>query len=297
MRVEYLAQPDIQLGRIIFELITSEPLPKHAILVSAFVSLQTIIRLKNPILCLKETGSSVRFVLGIDMGGTSQEVLKEIYSWGIESIIVKHRIPGYTFHPKLYLFEWDDHAEIILGSNNITEGGFFRNYEGSVRIYYDLPSDRVIYETARNDLRRFLDPSGAIAYPLTEEFINKLIVRGEIPTEEAARSIQSTYRRRETLPTSEASPFGVEEIPLPPPLPAELLEGLLRAVQQRQRSTRRARQVIATRTEAERAMPIRSIPEDVLTPAAFYMTLPTLIGKKARKKSPEKVAFHSKQLK
>jgi HKD family nuclease len=97
----------------------------RVIFVSAFVSVQTIMRLKQQVLELKENGVDIRFVLGIDLGGTSQEVLKEILNWGIDIRIVKHRTPGHTFHPKLYLFEWDDQATIIVGSNNITEGGFF----------------------------------------------------------------------------------------------------------------------------------------------------------------------------
>lgn len=139
MKVEYIAQPDVQLGRILSELLDSEP--KLAVLVSAFVGLQTIMRIKAQVSDLRDRGAEVRLVVGIDLGGTSQEVLQELVQWKINVCIVKHRIPGHTFHPKLYLFEWDHRAEIIIGSNNITEGGFFGNYEGCARITYDIPDD------------------------------------------------------------------------------------------------------------------------------------------------------------
>src|SRR5574337_2038228 len=139
MHVEYIVQPDRQLGRILTELLDSSP--KRIVFISAFVGLQTIIRIKTQALELKTDGSDIRFVLGIDLGGTSQEVLKELLDWNIDVRIVKHRIPVHTFHPKMYLFEWENKAEIIIGSNNITEGGFFGNYEVAARIYYNLPSD------------------------------------------------------------------------------------------------------------------------------------------------------------
>src|SRR3990172_1044919 len=125
MNVQYLAQPDTQLGPMLFELLESNPAPDRVVFASAFVGLQTIIRLKEHISDLREGGSEIRFVFGIDLGGTSQEVLKEVLGWGIDVRIVKHRVPGHNFHPKLYLFQWTWRAEIIIHSNNITEGGFF----------------------------------------------------------------------------------------------------------------------------------------------------------------------------
>lgn len=99
-------------------------LASQIVFISAFVGLQTILRVKQRVLELKHRGVNIRFVIGIDLGGTSQEVLKELLEWGIDVRIVKHRIPGHTFHPKIYLFKWTNRAIIIIGSNNLTEGGF-----------------------------------------------------------------------------------------------------------------------------------------------------------------------------
>ena len=83
MNVQFLAQPDIQLGLIVSELLDSQPPPTKVILVSAFAGLQTVMRLKEPIEDIRSESSFVRLVLGIDMGGTSQEVLTELLqcSW------------------------------------------------------------------------------------------------------------------------------------------------------------------------------------------------------------------------
>jgi len=279
MNIRYIAQPDEQLGRIVVGLLEREPNAQRVVLISAFVGLQTALRFRDVLCELRDGGASIRVVLGIDLWGTSQEVLREVLSWGVDSVVVKHGVPGHTFHPKIYLFEWADHAAIIIGSNNITEGGFFRNYEGCVLVGYDLPADRVAYDAAQRELRRFLEPDGPVVYALTAEFLDRLVVRGDVPTEaEARRSRNDAVSARQRGPGGggrHPSPYGVEEFESPPPLPAHLLEGLLGAIRQRRRAARRARPArgggasIGGAPERAAAM---------ISPASFYMTLPTLQG-------------------
>ena len=77
MHIDYIAQPDTQLGNVLSNMLDANPPASSIIFVSAFVSLQTTMRVKRQILGLKESGSDIRFVLGIDLGGTSREVLAE----------------------------------------------------------------------------------------------------------------------------------------------------------------------------------------------------------------------------
>ncbi len=278
MKVEYLAQPDVQLGRILSELLESEP--KRAVLVSAFVGLQTIMRLKAHVSDLRDRGAEILFVVGIDMGGTSQEVLQELLKWNINVRIVKHRIPGHTFHPKLYLFEWSNKAEIIIGSNNITEGGFFGNYEGCARIIYDIPDDSNDFKSACADLERFINPAGPIARDLTAGFLSDLVARGEVPTEAEARKgrdVNRESRAKKIKANGKAAPlFGTEEIKIPPPLPAELLERLVEEVRRRRKDRKKPIPKGAKKSITIVQPPVDAKASDVLLPAAFYMTLPTL---------------------
>ncbi len=279
MNVDYIAQPDTQLGTILSELLDIDPPASKIVFVSAFVGLQTILRLKDQVINLKANETDIRFILGIDLNGTSQEVLKELLDWDIDVRIVKHRIPGHTFHPKLYLFEWDHQSTIIIGSNNLTEGGFFRNYEGAVRITYQLPADIEHFSSACAELKRFIDPEGPIVYQLTPDFLDGLIARGDLPTEAEARTGRDVPAGvRVGTRTKGDSMFGAEEIPLPPPLPANLLERLVKEVRTRRRY-RRAVTQHSVGTGAGPAFPINDQINDSLLPAAFYMTLPTLQGK------------------
>jgi hypothetical protein len=70
MNIEYIAQPNTQIGRLIAHLLETEP--KRMVLVSAFVGLQTIMRIEEQVLNLKGKGADIRFIIGIDLGGTSR---------------------------------------------------------------------------------------------------------------------------------------------------------------------------------------------------------------------------------
>lgn len=279
MNVEYIVQPDRQIGIILAELLDTSP--KRVVFVSAFVRLQTIMRIKPTALTLKAEGSEIRFVVGIDLGGTSQEVLQELLTWNIDVRIVKHRFPGHTFHPKLYYFEWAHRATIIVGSNNITEGGFFGNYEVAARISYDLPKDAAEFASICSELGRFINPHGATVYTLNDAFYKELIENNEVPTEEEARKERSihTKSRRKKEKAEGAEPlFGVEDFTPPPPLPADLLDRLVREVRRRRGDRKKVSAKDLRKPKLATQLPIDEKGSDLLLPAAFYMTLPTLQG-------------------
>ena len=270
MRINYIAQPDNQLGNVLSNMLDANPPASSIIFVSAFVSLQTIMRLKRQILGLKERGSDIRFVLGIDLGGTSREVLAELLEWDIDVRIIKHLIPKHTFHPKLYFFQWTDRATVITGSNNMTEGGFFGNYEGAACITYSLPEETEAFDTARSQLDRFLQPDGPTVYRLTKKFLAELIDRRVIPAEAEARKGLDTATKSELSPKQKSRPiFGKENFASPPPLPPELIARLVKDVRARRK---------AAKKQAAATLPVDNQTRDLLLPAAFYMTLPTLQG-------------------
>ena len=279
MHVDYIAQPDTQLGTALSTMLDSDTPASKIVFVSAFVGLQTIMRIKQQLMDLRANGTDIRFILGIDLNGTSQEVLKELLDWDLDVRIVKHRRPGHTFHPKLYLFEWDHQATIIVGSNNFTEGGLFKNYEGAVKVTYQLPAAAERFGSACAELKRFLDPEGPTVYQLTSDFLDRLIARGDIPTEAEARLGRDVPTRiRGGTGTVGDSLFGTEDIPLPPPLPANLLDRLVKDVRTRRRYRRVAGVQHTGSPVAGQTLPIDDQVADSLLPAAFYMTLPTVQG-------------------
>jgi len=275
MEVRFIAQPDEQVGNIIISYLESIPSPTRVIFVSAFWGIQTVLRIREQIYKLKEIGTDIQLVVGVDMGGTSKEVLEEMAKWPANIYIYKNRKPRVTFHPKIFLFEYQDKSIIIVGSNNMTEGGFFTNYEACSLSKYNLPEDKSFYDQAISQLSRFLAPSDKITRILDKQYLTQLIQYGGIPTEgQASARRQEAARGYRHL--GDASVYGTETTPPIPPLSSHLLESLTLALQQKRRQNRNN-----TTVEAKNAITIPKTGDNLLvTPGAFYMTLPTLQGPK-----------------
>lgn len=224
LRVRAIAQPESQLGREISDLLESEVGFTRIILVSAFVGLRTILRLREPLLRHVQAGTELRTTVGIDLGGTSREVLEELLRWRGETQVFHNTIARATFHPKAYLFERANAATLFVGSNNLTDGGFYTNYEAATRFDFELPADRGEYDQVRRPLSPFFEPNGSTARLLDANLIQILVARGELPSEAEARERRNeriSGRPRNNGETPE-SPFAAVATQLPPLLPEGL---------------------------------------------------------------------------
>ena len=224
MNIHTVSQPDTQLGNEVDELLDGDVVYQRIIFVSAFVALRTILRLRERLLAHMENGARLQLTVGIDLGGTSREVLDELLRWNCDAFVFHNTIARATFHPKVYLFESATTATLFVGSNNLTDGGFYTNYEAATRYDFDLPADAAEYQRLVRPLAPFLEPQGPTVQLLTAQLIETLVARGELPSEAEARQrrrAQAEARRRggENPPQS---PFAPVAIPLPPLLPDAL---------------------------------------------------------------------------
>lgn len=277
MIVRFLAQPSAQIGTIVRDLLESDPIPTKVIIVSAWAHRLTLLRLRDRLVFLRKEGATVRFVVGIDLAGTSQEALREIHSWGIDARVVKHRHAGHTFHPKLVVVERAVAADILIGSSNVTDGGFYNNYESVAHVGYSLPADQNAYEEALTALERLISPSGPTAKPLTDALLTQLVSRGEIPTEAEIRRAHRTASKAAGAGRGKVpSPFGVEDVPAPPAMPGALLNELIITVADAKKKAR----IEAAKTSVSKRAPTLTPPNVAepgeITPTSFYMTLPTV---------------------
>jgi len=221
MLIRTVAQPENQLGIEISELLNLDAVYTRIVFVSAFVALRTVLRLRERLLTHVEAGTRLRLTIGIDLGGTSREVFEELLRWNCETFVFHNTIARATFHPKVYLFQSARSATLFVGSNNLTDGGFYTNYEAATRYDFDLPIDALEYERLLRPLTPFLDPQSATVRRLDADLIQVLVARGEIPTEAETRQ-RSRNQRQSGAPGAAAiplSPFGPIAIPLPPLLP------------------------------------------------------------------------------
>jgi len=217
-----IAQPAVQLGQEIDALLAVEPPHNRIVFVSAFVALRTILRLRDRLLARFQAGCQLRLTVGIDLGGTSRDVLQELLRWNCEVFVFHNPIVRATFHPKIYLFEGPHQSTLILGSNNLTDGGFYTNYEAAVRHDFELPADALDRTRIIEPLLPFIEPAvGATVQQLTQQLIDTLAARGMLPTEVEARQNRRNQAQRQQRPAEQvpANPFAAVAPPNPPLLP------------------------------------------------------------------------------
>ncbi|MFP9531331.1 phospholipase D-like domain-containing protein [Pectobacterium brasiliense] len=280
MEVSFIAQPynNFQLGSLLDAKLEDGHDIESVTVVSAFTSRSSIIRLKKRLIALHDATAHIRLVIGVDMGGTSKEVLAELASWPVDVRIFKNRKNGVTFHPKIYVIKRKGAAEIYVGSNNLTEGGLFSNYEGGALVSYYFPDDLDLYNKALGELQQFIDPQYPIARVLDQEFLMKLISRSDIPSEAEKRAREKIakvgYFQGEYI-------FGFEATPSPKALPLDYQSIVLAAVDSQLQEIKRSKRAAASKnkrdgkgTENSVKAPLPEIEPIATVPAtAFYMEL------------------------
>ena len=224
-----LAQPETQLGLELAELLATDRPYTRVVFVSAFTALRTVLRLREAMLAAVEAGTTLRLTLGIDLGGTSRDVLEELLQWNCEVFVFHNPIPRATFHPKLYLFEREANATLFIGSNNLTDGGLFTNYEAATRYAFTFPADVREYGRILHPLLPFIEPNGPTVRPLDTALIETLAARGILSTEIEARRSRRAQREQTQVDAAAVppNPFLPVAVPMPPLLPRAIRAGQL----------------------------------------------------------------------
>lgn len=107
-------------------------------MVSAYAKLSGVLRLKPSLLTFKSNGGSIKAFIGIDQRNTSYEALVELHNICDELYVVHSENLSHTFHHKIYAFYSQYSALVAIGSNNLTGGGLWTNYETSMIFNYNL---------------------------------------------------------------------------------------------------------------------------------------------------------------
>lgn len=112
-------------------------------------------------------------------------------SWGVDSYIY-YTLNTYIFHPKVYLFENCDYYTLIVGSNNLTEGGLVRNVECSLLVQ-DMQGTSV-HSAFYAYWKGILNFTEENLYSITKELIDQLYEEKIIPSD-SERAIISAKKR------------------------------------------------------------------------------------------------------
>jgi HKD family nuclease len=145
-----------------------------------------------------QRGGVVRFVVGIDIENTSREGLEDLLALAqhgtIQTLIRHNEHPSVTFHPKVYLFTNDEHARLIVGSNNLTESGLFTNTEAGLQVDGAV-TDAVIVQM-RAAIDSWAETEGNLARVLDQPLLTALETAEYIATEETLQRRRATARSR-----------------------------------------------------------------------------------------------------
>lgn len=95
-------------------------------------------RIYNELTEFTEHGGKTSVIAGIDQNNTSYQALVNLKTFAKDNLFIHHdKNYNITFHPKVYMFGNEEIEKVIIGSSNLTAGGFYSNYEANVGITFD----------------------------------------------------------------------------------------------------------------------------------------------------------------
>lgn len=202
MRFVWQPRDQFRLGDILLEQFENHSW-KNLIVAIAFVKMSGVRHVSDALRDFCGRGNRALFAVGVDCQGTSFEGLNELHNAvgsGGEIWIVHNEL-NYTFHPKLFVFENEESANVIIGSGNLTEGGLFTNYEAGIFLELDksVQADADILGQIHFAHSSWISKQSGVSKRLDLPFLDALFQNGYIVTEEQARADIEESGRRGTL--------------------------------------------------------------------------------------------------
>ncbi len=122
---------------------------------SAFAKNSGVLRLKNAIdIFHNNNDGKITAFIGVDQDGTSYEALENLYHMCDSLYVIHSENMASTYHSKIYCLNGADSCWCAVGSNNLTGGGLWTNYETAMFTEFDdIPSE------IADIINRYTDPS------------------------------------------------------------------------------------------------------------------------------------------
>ena len=210
---------DKQLGIQLIEALESGDYSQLTIMV-AYAKLSGVYRLLPYIDAFHKKGGAVRFVVGIDQQNTTYDALLQLHKVSDVVSVFHSESIAQTFHIKCYWLMGDNECWYAIGSNNLTAGGLFSNYElctiNSISGSEAAPINaelEAIYNT-------YTDPTSVCAHEITDEFLAQLLEQNYVVKEIQQRKALVEAAKRTPPAATKDRLFGNEVFPAPS-LPAE----------------------------------------------------------------------------
>ena len=194
MKARLLAQPfadGINLSEFLKEVAEEKGFTRLRVAV-AWAKRSGLLRAGPHLETIGARGGNLELFVGISEGGATWQGL-ELASQLFDSVHVVHDQSGRTFHPKIYLANGPDRAFVLIGSNNLTAGGIYYNYEAGAIIELDLndDDDRIFFETVEK-LIADLAVDTSVCVELTNDVFDELLADGRYRIQDEDSNRQSS---------------------------------------------------------------------------------------------------------
>lgn len=221
----------------------------HFSVATAFTRLTGVGRLADDISSFQRRGGKAILVSGVDMRGTTYQGLEQALSVFDEVYVYHDSDPQRTFHPKLFVLKGATSAAVLIGSNNLTAGGLYNNYELATLVELDLSiaDDKTFLDEVENLFTSYCS-TNTVSSRVNTQLLNQLLKDGLLSDETRpdprprVGSVSGGSSRRSRsrnqfatpppLPTKFAKmlqrkvPTGLRPVPPAHPKPTQLVPGL-----------------------------------------------------------------------
>lgn len=143
--------------------------------VVAWAKRSGIRRAESDLRAIRDRGGNLELIVGISEGGATRQGLQDSLQL-FDSVHIVHDPSGRTFHPKIYLADGVDHALVLIGSNNLTAGGIYFNYEAGAILELDLAdsNDASFFEMLEELIEALLADT-QICIELNDQVLSELL--------------------------------------------------------------------------------------------------------------------------
>ncbi len=183
---------------------------------SAFAKNSGVLRLKKSLEKFRANHGRIKAFIGIDLDGTSYEALLNLLTLCDELYVIHSENFSTTYHSKIYLLENSDSAWCAVGSNNLTGGGLWTNFESCSIQMYDLPALSGELDSIHSIIDKYMDPEYECSAKITsKEKIDELLGANYI-SKEVIQKIDNISRRvLKKKKQKKTALFGYEKVSIP----------------------------------------------------------------------------------
>ena len=192
---------DEQLGVQLINAMENNGFNQLTIMV-AYAKLSGVYRISPYLEKFRNNGGSIRCVVGIDQQNTTYDALRQLLKLANEVYIYHSESVSQTFHIKCYWLSGESVCWCAIGSNNLTAGGLFSNYELCTSTLLTGEEAQKENCTLSDIYSIYTDAESVCSHKLDEGFLEELISGGYVVKEiqqrkalaESARQMRNTPR-------------------------------------------------------------------------------------------------------